>query len=185
MKVLVVGGGGSRADFAIAIPQPPPWSREFPLDEPPRRQLRFVCPHRMEPQGSRKSGGITMRFSRRSLLALVILGVTTGGILATATSAAAHCGKTTGDFCAYQDAGYAPTPPLLHSAAGVGTSVDVTDNLVSSAKNGTFNHWCGMTNVVLLPPALVFDFAPRTNISYVGDSKSDRIDFFNVKSSSC
>jgi len=97
--------------------------------------------------------------------------------------ALAACGSGSGHFCAYKHANYGTK--ILDSGAGAGNEVDVADDQVSSGKNWTGNHWCGMTNVILLPPALVFDFNPSTNVSYVGDGDNDRIDFFDVKSSNC
>jgi len=100
-----------------------------------------------------------------------------------ALPASAACGSGSGHFCAYKNSNYGTK--LLDSGAGAGNQVDVADDQVSSGKNWTGNHWCGMTNVVFLPPDLVFDFAPSTNVSYVGNPANDRIDWFDVKTSNC
>lgn len=121
------------------------------------------------------------RLMSRVLLVTFVIGSL--GLLS-ATSALADCGIATVHFCAFQHSQYGNQ--LLHSGAPAGTNnVDVANDLVSSGKNGTNNHWCGMTNVPLLPPGLEFDFSPNTNVSYVGDSANDQIDWFKVRLADC
>jgi len=120
------------------------------------------------------------RFVGRAVLIALVIGAGT----LPAMPAMADCGINTGHFCAYKGSQF--NNRILHSSAPAGTdNVDVADDVVSSGKNGTNNHWCGMTNVILLPPDLVFDFAPHTAVEYVGDGANDRIDWFKVRSSSC
>jgi hypothetical protein len=97
--------------------------------------------------------------------------------------AGAHCGiATTQHFCAYAHAGFEGI--VLHSDAPRGADeIDVANDVVSSGRNGSGNHWCGMTNRVALPPALVFDFGPNSGYRYIGDGANDRIDWFNVRGS--
>jgi hypothetical protein len=123
---------------------------------------------------------------RRVVSRILLLTVMIGSLgIVSATSALADCGIATVHFCAWRDSQYEDTQ-LLHSGAPAGTNnVDVANDAVSSGKNGTNNHWCGMTNVPLLPPGLEFDFAPNTNVGYVGDSANDQIDWFKVRLADC
>ena len=119
----------------------------------------------------------------RGIIVSLVLG---SFAMVTAGPASADCGIATTHFCAYRHAwnsvdGWRGL--VLHSGAANGTDeVDVENDVVSSGRNGSNNHWCGMTNRVLSPPALVFDFAPNTAVTYVGDDKNDRIDWFKVRS---
>jgi hypothetical protein len=121
------------------------------------------------------------RFVARCVL-VVVVAVGFSGTLLT-PPAVAHCGvKETEHFCAYDQRGFEGI--VIHSDAPRGTSeVDVANDVVSSGRNGSNNHWCGMTNRVLLPPAVVFDFGPETGYRYIGDEANNRIDWFNVRGS--
>jgi hypothetical protein len=117
----------------------------------------------------------------KSIARVVLAALAVGSLSALwASPAAADCGIATTHFCAYRHRDFGDR--LLHSGAPLGTDeVDIIDDVTSSAKNGTRNHWCGMTNRVLSPPALVYDFAPNTTVPYVGDDDNDRIDWFKVR----
>jgi len=101
-----------------------------------------------------------------------------------ALPAQAHCGiQSSGHFCGYAETDYQSTQ-LIHSGAAAGSNeVDVANDDLESARNGSGNRWCGYTNVILQPPDLLFDFASHTGYKSIGTA-ANRIDWFNVRSMS-
>jgi hypothetical protein len=129
----------------------------------------------MEHKRVRSIGGAIGVFAVTVALSGVASAMAPPGEAPTAT-----CSSHSGYFCAYRDSQFGGQ--LLISSAPAGSTVDVVDNQVSSAKNQTANYWCGMDSPT---GALVFSFAPYTNINYVGDPSNDKIDYFRVRSNGC
>jgi hypothetical protein len=119
----------------------------------------------------------------RVLSTVLVLAVASSLVLLAGPALAACTGGIfSGNFKGYDQTGCNGTP-FFTSAVGDGGSVNVRDNITSSGKNGTSNHWCGVNEGIV--DHVVQDWPKNTDIDLAGSSANNVIDHFSVHASGC